>query len=238
MENNSYIDALALMGVGGAHPGGLQLTKNILSRENIDEEMSVLDAGCGTGQTAAYIAEQFQCHVTALDNSNIMLDKARRRFSDGDLPVKIRQGNIENLPFPDDSFETALSESVIAFTDIRQSISELNRILKPDGVLYAVEMVMEKKLPEYDMKPIIDFYGVTRLLSESEWRDLFQEVGFQQIISNSFKQQVENVDLNDGPDFSLSENMSDETMDILLEHDRLTKLYEDRLGFRIFRCSV
>ncbi|MCR1834683.1 hypothetical protein NSA56_09745 [Oceanobacillus caeni] len=47
--NNRYLDCLALFGVGGAHPGGLPLTKRILSKEEIDEKQSILDAGCGTG---------------------------------------------------------------------------------------------------------------------------------------------------------------------------------------------
>ena len=34
----TYLDCLALFGIGGAHPGGLQLTKEILSREKIKEK--------------------------------------------------------------------------------------------------------------------------------------------------------------------------------------------------------
>ncbi|PAV29194.1 hypothetical protein CIL05_12410 [Virgibacillus profundi] len=78
--NNTYLDCLALFGVGGAHPGGLQLTKRILSQEDINEEKRVLDAGCGTGQTSAYIAETYPCHVTSLDYNKIMVDKARKRL--------------------------------------------------------------------------------------------------------------------------------------------------------------
>jgi ubiquinone/menaquinone biosynthesis C-methylase UbiE len=71
---------LTSFGVGGAHPGGLKLTKNILSREYIDQK-SILDVGCGTGQTSAYIAEKYQCAVTAIDNNTTMLEKAKKRFS-------------------------------------------------------------------------------------------------------------------------------------------------------------
>ncbi|WP_256241661.1 class I SAM-dependent methyltransferase [Bacillus sp. V3B] len=76
----TYLDCLALLRVGGAHPGGLQLTKHILSREKIDETTKILDVGCGTGQTSAYIAEQYRCYVTSLDCNKIMLDKANQRF--------------------------------------------------------------------------------------------------------------------------------------------------------------
>ena len=39
----TYLDCLALFGIGGAHPGGLLLTKEILSREKINEKTIILD---------------------------------------------------------------------------------------------------------------------------------------------------------------------------------------------------
>ncbi|QKY68835.1 class I SAM-dependent methyltransferase [Lentibacillus sp. CBA3610] len=238
MENNRYLKALALMGVGGAHPGGLHLTKHILAREEINANMTILDAGCGTGQTAAYIADQFQCRVTALDNSEMMLEKARERFSGKNLPIDIRQGNIENLSYRDDLFNMVVFESVLAFTDISRSIAECKRVLKPDGVFYAIEMVLEKKLPEHELKPIIDFYGIARLLTEAEWRDLFSAAGFWNVRAEVFNLPFGDVDLDNTRDFLLSETIDDDMFDILQEHEQLTALYAEQLGFRIFRCSV
>lgn len=51
----SYQDALAYYGVNGAHPGGLSLTKYLLQQERITSTTQLLDAGCGTGQTSAFI---------------------------------------------------------------------------------------------------------------------------------------------------------------------------------------
>lgn len=226
------------MGVGGAHPGGLHLTKSRLAAENIDSRMAILEAGCGTGQTAAYIAEQFQCHVTALDASEVMLEKARKRFLAKHLPIEITQGNIENLPYPHDHFDMVVAESVIVFTDIPRSIEEFKRVLKPDGVLYAVEMVLENKLPEHEMKPILDFYGVTRLLTETEWRNLFYHVGFQDVRAEVFTIPSGKTGLDNTPDFLLSENVDSGWFDVIQEHEELTTLYEERLDFRIFRCSL
>ncbi|MFD1363366.1 class I SAM-dependent methyltransferase [Lentibacillus salinarum] len=238
MGNNRYLDALALMGVGGAHPGGLFLTKKMLAADKIDAGMAVLDAGCGTGQTAAYIAEQFQCYVAALDDSEMMLKKARERFSARSLPVETRHGAIENLPWQDSSFDMIVSESVIAFTDIAQSIPEFKRVLKPDGTLNAVEMVLEKKLPEHEMTPVNDFYGMTRLLMEPEWLDRFYDAGFRDVQVETFNLPSGEVKLDNTPDFLLSENIGDEWFDILLEHEQLTALYREWLSFRIFRCKV
>ena len=54
---NRYLDLLAEFGVGGAHPGGFPLTKEVLSSLHLPPSSSVLDIGCGTGQTAEYLSD-------------------------------------------------------------------------------------------------------------------------------------------------------------------------------------
>ncbi|WP_235846517.1 class I SAM-dependent methyltransferase [Neobacillus drentensis] len=236
--NYTYLDCLAIFGVGGAHPGGLQLTKELLSREKIDETKSILDAGCGTGQTSAYIAEQYQCHVTSLDCNKIMLDKARQRFSSLHLPIDVKQGSTENLPFDEGLFDMILSESVISFTDVSLTISEFKRVLKPNGVLLAIEMVLEKSLPEDELKSIVNFYGVSRLLTENEWYNLFKRAGIKQVSVENFKLELDENEVQNVTDFSLSENIDDEFFEILEKHLHLTTVYKDILGFRLFRCCI
>jgi ubiquinone/menaquinone biosynthesis C-methylase UbiE len=236
--NYTYLDCLAIFGVGGAHPGGLQLTKEILSREKIDETKSILDAGCGTGQTSAYIAEQYQCHVTSLDCNKIMLDKARQRFSSLHLPIDVKQGSTENLPFDEDLFDMILSESVISFTDVSLTIPEFKRVLKPNGVLLAIEMVLEKSLSEDELKAIVNFYGVSQLLTENEWYNFFKRASFKQVSVEKFNLEFDENDVQNVTDFSLSENIDDKFFEILEKHLHFTKGYKGILGFRLFRCCI
>ena len=163
--NQTYLDCLTHLGVGGSHPGGLQLTKKILLKEKIDKKTFILDAGCGTGQTSAYIAKHYGCNVTSLDYSETMLEKAKQRFISLDLPIEVRQGNTEHLPFNDASFDIVLSESVIAFTKHFLTISEFKRILKQNGLLIAIEMVREQPISEEDLQEITRFYGISTLLT-------------------------------------------------------------------------
>jgi len=231
--NYTYLDCLASFGVGGAHPGGLQLTKNILAREYINQDKSILDVGCGTGQTSAYIAEKYRCSVTSLDSNKTMLKKAKLRFSSLQLPINVVYGSVENLPFMDGLFDFILSESVTSFTDVSLTIQEFKRVLKPQGVLIAIEMVLEDSFSEIELKEIVDFYGVSQLLTESEWYNLFQQVGFQQINVEKFKPQFD-----ENNDFSLSENIDDKLLEIFEKHEQLTTTYKGKLGFCIFRCCV
>ncbi len=234
----TYLDCLASFGVGGAHPGGLQLSKSILAREYIDQETLILDVGCGTGQTSAYIAEKYRCSVTSLDSNNTMLEKAKQRFLSSNLAIDIMYGNVENLPFSDGLFDFVLSESVTSFTDASQTTKEFKRVLKPNGVLLAIEMVLEDSLSDEELKTIVDFYGVSQLLTEFDWYNLFNKAGFKKISLEKFEQQFNDNDIDTAPDFLLSENIDDKLLEILEKHEHLTKTYKDKLAFRIFRCSV
>lgn len=77
---NHYIELLAQFGIGGAHPGGFTLTQSLFEEIAILPSQKVLDIGCGTGQTAAFLAEHFKCDVTVIDNNSTMIEKATRRF--------------------------------------------------------------------------------------------------------------------------------------------------------------
>ncbi len=238
--NYTYLDCLASFGVGGAHPGGLKLTKRILSREYINQETSILDVGCGTGQTSAYIAEKYRCSVTSLDSNNTMLMKAKQRFLSLKLPINSVYGSAENLPFPDGLFDFILSESVTSFTDVPLALREFTRVLKPKGVLLAIEMVLEDLPSKEEVKRTLDFYGVSQFFTESQWHNLFKMAGFKQIGVEKFKQFDEDEnenDLDSASDFLLSETIDDRLLDIFEKHEYLTKIYRDKLGYCIFRCS-
>ena len=77
------------------------------------------------GQTAAFLAERFHCQVTAVDNHPIMVEKARERFKNRKVSVKVMEGDTQHLDFADNSFDLIIAESVIVFTDISKTLKEL-----------------------------------------------------------------------------------------------------------------
>lgn len=232
----NYLDSLANLGVGGAHPGGLQLTKAMLKREQIGPETFVLDIGCGTGQTAAFIAENYSCSVTAVDNHPLMIEKALKRFKDRNLPVTAICLDIEKLKL-DHQFDMIVAESVLAFTDISSSLASAIQVLRPSGRLLAVEIVVDSSMSETDRALIMSFYGFRKLLTEAEWKDRFFQANFKQIEVDQPIIDPSSISLDDAQDFHFSESKLEEALNLLQEHQELTQAYEDILHYRIFRCS-
>ncbi|MEH7272701.1 class I SAM-dependent methyltransferase [Neobacillus vireti] len=214
------------------------MTKEILPRENISEKTIILDVGCGTGQTSAYIAEKYKCKITCLDNNEIMLEKAKKRFKSRNLSIETKHGSVESLPFGDESFDLILSESVAAFTDVSKTLPELRRVLKPNGVLLAIEMVLEEPLPKEELTTIKEFYEVPRILTVPEWNSLFQKANFQQINIEKVNLQFDESDFESATDFSISEQLDDKLFAILDQHLQLTEMYRNIIGFRVFKCCV
>jgi ubiquinone/menaquinone biosynthesis C-methylase UbiE len=235
MGGLTYIDFLAKFGVGGAHPGGIPLTKNILSGENITNKSSILDAGCGTGQTAAYLYQQYKAMVVGLEINPIMIDKARRRFQSLNLPIQLIPGSVEKIPFKDNSFDFILSESVLAFVNKPTALREFYRVLKKGGRFIANEMTINTKLSQDEEAEIMKFYALDSLLMEDDWRKLLEKTGFQDIVLK-----IENTAISHGnntAEFNFSKNFEPELFQILNEHGNIVLKYQDILSYRIITCS-
>lgn len=230
----NYLDLLAYFGIGGAHPGGLELTKSVLDLENILSSNYVLDLGCGTGQTSAYLARQYKCHVTAIDNHPIMLEKANRRFQLEQLAVTVVNGNAEKLDLQDDSFDYVFSESVVIFTDITKTLNELSRVLKKDGKLILIEMIAEHALTEELNSEVCDLYGIKKILNEEEWKIYLQDAGFNQV--EILKQQTNKLIETEIQDLNQSKDIRLEFYDLWEQHHQLMYQYQNLLSYRVFRC--
>ncbi|MEK3765283.1 MULTISPECIES: class I SAM-dependent methyltransferase [unclassified Solibacillus] len=228
---NSYLELLAELGIGGAHPGGINLTEEILKNENINSSWHVLDAGCGTGQTAAYISQTFQAKVTALDFNPTMVAKARHRMKINNLPVEILEGSIEDIPLPNDHFNFIISESVLSFVNKQKAVSEIYRILKSGGRFIAVEPTLNERLDDAQEQEIMQFYGLDSLLMETDWADLLKQTGFENI------QIKHHTTIESEPDFHYSNEIDPALYDVMRKHLDIITKYQETFSYRVYTCS-
>jgi SAM-dependent methyltransferase len=93
----------------------------------------VLDVATGHGNAALGAARRF-CDVTGIDYVPAVLEDGRKRAAAEGLVVDFREGDAEELPFPDASFDYVLSTLGAMFApDREKAADELLRVCKPGG---------------------------------------------------------------------------------------------------------
>jgi demethylmenaquinone methyltransferase / 2-methoxy-6-polyprenyl-1,4-benzoquinol methylase len=96
----------------------------------------ILDVATGTGMVARALAQR-GAHVTALDQSEAMLDVARARNDQG---VTFVRGEAERLPFEDASFDALTFTYLLRYVDDPMAtVHELARVVTPGGRIGMVE---------------------------------------------------------------------------------------------------
>jgi ubiquinone/menaquinone biosynthesis C-methylase UbiE len=107
----------------------------IVERAGIGPGMDVLDVACGTGN-ATIPAARAGARVTGLDFAPDLLEIARERCADAMVEIDFVEGDAQELPFDDGSFDRVVSVFGHMFApDHRRTAEEMKRVLRPDGVI-------------------------------------------------------------------------------------------------------
>lgn len=235
INGSIYLDFLSKFGVGGAHPGGISQTMELFKTEEINKTSRILDVGCGTGQTAAYLNDRYGANVTGMDINSIMVEKAKNRMRKYQLPVEIIQGSIEKIPLKDAKFDFIISESVLSFVNKPKALKEIFRLLKNGGRFIANELTINKQPTPTIEEEIKQFYQLDSILMEKNWVTLFEQTGFKNINIRMQKQSM--LQSNTNQEFQYSEYIEPELYGVMFEHFNLIVKYDRILGYRIFSCT-
>ncbi|OBX25562.1 bifunctional demethylmenaquinone methyltransferase/2-methoxy-6-polyprenyl-1,4-benzoquinol methylase UbiE [Gelidibacter algens] len=110
----------------------------------------ILDIATGTGDLAINLAQTSAQEIIGLDISDGMLEVGRKKIADRKLSNKIQMllGDSENMPFEDHSFDAiTVAFGVRNFENLEKGLSEILRVLKPNGTFVILETSVPVKTP-------------------------------------------------------------------------------------------
>lgn len=146
--------------------------------EDIDtsDELSVLDIGCGGGKVVNIFSSLIKrVKIFGIDHSPDMVNLSQKINKNGinNGMIEIVQGDVKKLPYPNDSFNIVTAFDTISFwNDFNDSINEIKRVLKQDGIFLIVN-----GYPKVGTK----WYDFVKFKNDSEYRAFLTRHGFKKI---------------------------------------------------------
>ncbi|ORB74969.1 fatty-acid O-methyltransferase Mtf2 [Mycobacterium scrofulaceum] len=110
----------------------------------------VLEVGCGHGGGASYLMRTFHpASYTGLDLNSDGIEFCRERHNVAGL--EFVQGDAENLPFPDESFDAVINiESSHLYARFPRFLTEVARVLRPNGHFLYADFRLTEGLAAWD----------------------------------------------------------------------------------------
>lgn len=132
------------------HPGGVDLTRRLGVLLELRPGLRILDAACGKGESAVFLAKEFGCEVVGLDlgAANVEEAAARAKAAGVEKLVTFHQGDAESMKFSGGSFDRLICECAFCtFPDKAGAATEFARVLSKDGRIGLSDLTRHEALP-------------------------------------------------------------------------------------------
>ncbi len=154
------------------------------AEDRLTPDIHILDIGAGFGGTARYLAKTFGCKVTAQNLSEVENERDRQMNKEQGLDhlVDVVDGNFEELPFEDESFDLVWSQDAILHSGKREEvIKEAARVLKPGGDLIFTDPMQADDCPDGVLDAIYERIHLTSLGSPAVYREAAKKAGLKEV---------------------------------------------------------
>jgi len=179
---------------------GLEATDRLAAEAGIGTGSLVLDIGSGLGGPALRLAESLGCRVTGVDLVQTNVETAQARAEARGLAERVgfRQGDAQDLPFADDSFDVIFSQDALCHVPAKvQAVAEAVRLVRPGGRIAFTDWVETGPMSAAMQETVLDALASENLAAPAQYRDWLAgrgcEVRVLEDISNVFAERYRAV---------------------------------------------
>ncbi len=171
------------LGMKVLHPGGLHATQLMTQKCKISNDMTILDAGCGSGSSSIFLARRYGCRVIGIDVDPTSLMKAHekaRRENVLDL-VAFKLADLNLLSLQDIMFDGAIFQASLIFCNKHSVLHSIGNKIRPGGFLGAVELAWKKPPTTEVLMKVRKVLCAAAINAElhHDWTALFEESGLK-----------------------------------------------------------
>jgi ubiquinone/menaquinone biosynthesis C-methylase UbiE len=185
-----FYDVLAFLMTLGQEK---RIRRETVELAGISAGQSVLDVGCGTGSLtlAAKVAAGSNGKVCGIDASPEMIEVAKKKAVRAGTDIDFRVNVVEDLPFPDASFDVALSSLMLHHLpeEVKQKgFEEIARVLRSGGRFLAVDFATGSRPSPADHLGALFRHGDQRGLKST--LPMLEAAGFRDVTGGQMKFRV------------------------------------------------
>ena len=136
-----------------------RIVQMMASKLNLNTNIKLLDLGSGYGGAARYLAKNLGVQVTCLNLSKTQNERNRglNKKQNLDNLITVVEGNFEDIPYPEDSFDIVWSQDAIVHSANRELVvQEVVRVLNDSGEFIFTDLMQTNDCPKSILKPILD----------------------------------------------------------------------------------
>ena len=158
------------------------VTQRGLSHVAIAEDFTILDVGCGGGQTVdrlASIATRGKVYGVDFSEASVAMTREMNQRAIAEGRVDIEQASVSQLPFPDATFDLVTAvETHYYWPDLPRDVREVMRALKRGGRLLVIAETYRGRRNDWLYRPMMTLVLRATYFTPAQHRQLLVDAGY------------------------------------------------------------
>ncbi|KAL6350959.1 hypothetical protein AAG906_031545 [Vitis piasezkii] len=178
-----------VFGEGFVSTGGLETTKEFVTKLDLKPGQKVLDVGCGIGGGDFYMAEDFDVEVVGIDLSINMISIALERAIGRKCLVEFEVADCTKKTYPDNTFDVIYSrDTILHIQDKPALFKSFFKWLKPGGKVLITDYCKRAGPPSPEFQEYIEQRGYD-LHDVKAYGQMLKDAGFGEVIAEDRTEQ-------------------------------------------------